>query len=299
MVIRFLKYSKFYFSFSLILVVLSIAALLIFGLNWGIDFVGGSVLKISYLDSRPTQTDLSLQLKDLGLNNFSLRLRGENEIVIRMPEIEQTLKDKLSTYFYNSPNVEAEKLSFESVSPVVGGETKSKALRAVVYAIIAIILYVAFVFRRVSKPVSSWQYGIATVIALFHDVLIPVGFFAILGHYLGVEFSVPILTALLTIFGYSVNDTVVVFDRIRENLVLGRGETFSDVVDESLNQTLVRSINTSFTTLLVLLALYFFGGESLSWFALALIVGTIAGTYSSIFLASPLLVKWLSVTHRT
>ena len=298
MVINFIKYSKFYFSFSLILVVLSITALLVFGLNWGIDFVGGSVLKVSYLDARPSQTDLSLQLKDLGLNNFSLRLRGENEIVIRMPEISQDLKDKLSNYFYNSPNVEPEKLSFESVSPVVGEETKAKALRAVIYAVIAIILYVAFVFRKVSRPVSSWQYGIATVIALIHDVLIPVGLFALLGHYLEVEFSVPILTALLTIFGYSVNDTVVVFDRIRENLVLGKGETFSDVVDESLNQTLVRSINTSFTTLLVLLALYFFGGESLSWFALALIVGTIAGTYSSIFLASPLLVRWLHLTHR-
>jgi preprotein translocase subunit SecF len=298
MVVRFLKFSKFYFIFSLFLAVLSITALLLFDLNWGIDFVGGSVLKISYSENRPSHTDLSTELNNIGLNNFSLRLRGENEIVIRMSEIGQDLKNKISEYFYNSPNVENEKLSFESVSPIVGEETKSKALRAVFYSVIAIILYVAFVFRKVSKPIRSWQYGIATVVALVHDVLIPLGLFAILGHYLGIEFSVPILTALLTIFGYSVNDTVVVLDRIRENLLLGRGEDFSDLVNISLNQTLVRSINTSFTTFLVLLAIYLFGGESLSWFALALIAGVIAGTYSSIFLASPLLVKWLAFAYR-
>ncbi|GAG34222.1 unnamed protein product, partial [marine sediment metagenome] len=163
----------------------------------------------------------------------------------------------------------------------------------------AIVIYVAVVFRKVSKPIKSWQYGIATVIALIHDVLIPVGVLAVLGHFWSVEFSIPILTALLTIFGYSVNDTVVVFDRIRENLIVGKGETFDQVVNESLNQTLVRSINTSCTTLFVLLALFFFGGQTLNWFALALIIGTIAGTYSSMFLASTLLARWLAFSHRT
>jgi len=296
---KFVKFAKFYFSFSLLLAILSIVAILVFGLNWGIDFVGGSLLELKYSSDRPTQAEIKTQLEEFGLENFSLRLRGEDEVVVRMPDIPQAKKDEISGYFYNLENINKEALSFESVSPVIGQETKSKALKAIIYSIIAIVLYVAIVFRRVSRPVRSWQYGIATVIALIHDVLIPVGIFAILGHYLNVEFSIPILTALLTIFGYSVNDTVVVFDRIRENLILSHNETFDEIVDASLNQTLVRSINTSFTTLLVLLALFFFGGATLTWFSLALIIGTIAGTYSSIFLASTLLVKWLGMTHRT
>jgi len=297
---RFLKYSKIYFSISLSLAILSIVAVLIFGLNWGIDFVGGSILDVSYSQTElmPSQQDINSKLKEIGLDNFSVRLQGEMGIVVRIPEVPQALKDKLLDYFYNAEGVDIEKIGLESVSPVIGGETKTKAINAIFYAVIAIVIYVAIVFRKVSKPIKSWQYGIATVIALIHDVLIPVGALAILGHFWGVEFSIPILTALLTIFGYSVNDTVVVFDRIRENLIMGKGETFDQIVDESLNQTLVRSINTSFTTLFVLLALFFFGGESLTWFSFALIIGTIAGTYSSIFLASTLLAKWLAFSHR-
>ncbi len=297
----FLKYSKVYFSFSLILAVLSIAAVLVFGLNWGIEFVGGSVLDVSYstTEIRPSQQEIISELEKIGLDNFSVRLSGDYGIAMRIPEVSQDMKDKVLYYFYNAEGVEKEKIGLESVSPVIGGETKTKAINAILYAVIAIVIYVAVVFRKVSKPIKSWQYGIATVIALMHDVLIPVGALAILGHFAGVEFSIPILTALLTIFGYSVNDTVVVFDRIRENLIIGKGETFDQVIDESLNQTVVRSINTSLTTLFVLLALFFFGGQSLNWFSFALIIGTIAGTYSSIFLASTLLAKWLAFSHRS
>ena len=295
----FVKYSKIYFIFSGVLALASILAVVFYGLNWGIDFVGGSVLKVAYIEERPTTQELSEQLSSLlGLENFSVRFSSDREVSVKMPEVSQDIKDKLSNYFYNVPGVEKETISFESVSPIIGEESKAKAKRAVIFSIVAIVIYVAFVFRKVSRPVKSWQYGIATVIALVHDVLIPVGAFAVLGHFSGIEFSIPILTALLTIFGYSVNDTVVVFDRIRENLIRGAGTTFNEVINESLNQTLVRSINTSFTTLLVLLAIFFFGGASLGDFSLVLIIGVIAGTYSSIFLASTLLAQWLVLQQR-
>ena len=286
----FVKYSKIYFIFSGILVLASILAIVFYGLNWGIDFVGGSVLKITYTDERPSTQELSENLSSfLGLENLSVRFSGEKEVTVKMPEVSQDIKDKLSDYFYNIPEVEKETMSFESVSPIIGGESKAKAQRAIIFSIIAIVFYVAFVFRKVSNPIKSWQYGIATVIALIHDVLIPVGLLAVLGHFSGVEFSIPILTALLTIFGYSVNDSVVVFDRIRENLLKGIGKDYFDTVNISLNQTLKRSLNTSLTTLLALLSIFFFGGTALHFFALALIIGIISGTYSSFFLASPLL----------
>lgn len=298
MKIAFLKYSKIYFIFSGLLVLVSIGAIFIYGLNLGIDFKGGTVLQVAYTDGRPAHNELVKDIENLGLENFTLRFKGEKIAVIRAADIEETKKQKISDYFYQAENIDKASISFESVSPIIGRETKDKAFRAIFYSIIAIIIYVAIVFRKVSKPIRSWQYGIATVIALIHDVLIPIGLFALLGYYLDIEFSIPILTALLTVFGYSVNDTVVVFDRIRENLILGKGDIFDQTVNISLNQTLMRSINTSLTTLFVLLALFFLAGQSLTWFSLALIVGIIAGTYSSIFLAAPLLVKWLAFSHR-
>lgn len=295
----FVKYSKIYFFFSGFLILSSIASLLAFGFNWGIDFVGGSVLRVTYIEERPTTQELSEELYSLlGLENLFIRFSGEKGMSIKMPEISQETQDKISNHFYESPEIERGTISFESVSPIVGGESKARARKAIIYSIIAIIIYVAFIFRKVSRPVRSWQYGIATVIALFHDVLIPVGIISILGHFRGVEFSIPVLTALLIIFGYSVNDTVVVFDRIRENLIRGTGTTFNEIINESLNQTLVRSINTSFTTLLVLLAIFFFGGANLGYFSLVLIIGVIAGTYSSIFLASTLLSRWLVLQQK-
>jgi preprotein translocase subunit SecF len=295
----FLKFSKAYFFFSGALVLASVFAIIFWGLNWGIDFVGGSVLRMDYRADRPSQIDISEELNNLGLENFTVRLNGEKGVAVRIAGLVPKKQEELSHYFYEHPEVERETIIFESVSPIIGKETKGKARTAIIFSVIAIVLYVAFVFRKVSRPVSSWQYGIATVIALSHDVLIPVGLFALLGHWKGIEFSIPILTAILTIFGYSVNDTVVVFDRVRENLIRGGYSDFQEAADKSLNQTLIRSINTSFTTLLVLLAIYFFGGQSLSYFSLALIAGVLAGTYSSMFLAVPLLVFWLRIKHKT
>ncbi len=180
----------------------------------------------------------------------------------------------------------------ETIGPAISSQLKKRSVKAAIAVILAIVLYIAYAFRKVSKPVKSWKYGITAIIALFHDVLITMGIFAILGKYLDVEIDIPFVVAMLTILGYSVNDTIVVFDRIRENLIKHGYDRFAQMVNKGVNETLVRSLNTSVTTLLVLSALFFFGGESIHYFSLALIIGIILGTYSSIFLASPLLVVW-------
>jgi len=180
----------------------------------------------------------------------------------------------------------------ETIGPSISAHLKERAWEIGLFVVIAIVLFIAYAFRRVSKPVSSWKFGITAIIALVHDVTIVVGLFVLLGHYLNVEVNIPFVVALLTILGYSVNDTIVVFDRIRENLIRMGYQKFEEVVNKGVNDTLLRSFNTSFTTILVLLALFLFGGESIKYFALALIAGTVVGTYSSIFLASPLLVVW-------
>jgi len=181
---------------------------------------------------------------------------------------------------------------FDSIGPVIGNELKTSAVWAIVVALIAIVLYIGWAFRKVSRPVSSFKYGIIATVALFHDVIITLGVFAILGHFYNVEVGIPFVAALLAILGYSVNDTIVVFDRTRENLIKSGISDFEEVVNKSVNETLIRSLNTSFTTLLILTVLFLFGGETIKYFVVALIVGISAGTYSSIFIASPLLVTW-------
>ncbi|MCK5413596.1 MAG: protein translocase subunit SecF [Candidatus Pacebacteria bacterium] len=190
----------------------------------------------------------------------------------------------------NEKNIEEKRADI--IGPVIGNELKSTAKLAIVIALIAIVLYIGWAFRKVSKPVSSFKYGIIATIALFHDVIITLGVFSVLGYLYNVEVGISFVAALLAILGYSVNDTIVVFDRTRENLLKARDDDFEKTVNKSINETLVRSINTSFTTLLVLFTLFLFGGETIKYFIVALIVGITAGTYSSIFIASPLLVTW-------
>ena len=218
-------------------------------------------------------------------------------MLIRMKDISeethQTVLQKLSE------DNEIEERRFESIGPVIGQELKEKTKILIVIALFSIVLYIAFAFRRLQRPLKSWQYGLASLLALFHDVLIPIGVFSILGKFYGVQITIPVIAALLTVLGYSINNTVVVFDRIRENLIRTVGGNFTETVNKSLNQTLTRCLNTSLTTLLVLLAIFFFGGVTLKYFALVLIIGITAGTYSSIFLASPLLASWLDWRHRT
>jgi preprotein translocase subunit SecF len=192
-----------------------------------------------------------------------------------------------------------QEMRFESIGPVIGEELKDKAIRAIIAVLVAIILYIAWAFRKVSEPVSSWKYGVTAIIALAHDVIIPTGIFVVLGQILGIELDILFVTALLTILGFSVNDTIVVFDRTRENLARDHHQhDFEFIVNKSVNETIRRSIITSVTTFVVLLAIYLFGGESIKYFVLALMVGVVVGTYSSIFLASPLLVVWEHFSRR-
>jgi len=307
--IQFTKYRKIYFGFSGALIIASIIVLFIFGLKPGIDFTGGSILEIEYIEERASNEEILEKLKEFDLGNIYIQQTGEKGIIIRMRDIDEEMHQQIlsvltqeavldeGTGVLNITEGLVEEIRFESIGPVIGQELKDKTKIVVVVALLSMIIYIALAFRRVQRPLRSWQYGIASVFALFHDVLIPLGIFAVLGRFYGIEISIPVITALLAVLGYSINNTVVVFDRIRENL-LTRGEVFEQTVDRSLNQTLARQINTSLTTLLVAGAIFFLGGETLKYFALALILGISAGTYSSIFLAGPILVAWLKVRHK-
>ncbi len=283
----------------------AIVSLLIWGLKPSIDFTGGSLMEIKFNTERPAIDQIQSGLSDLNLGELRVQPAGDRNIILRFKTVDeethQKILSQLKSKFKDVKNDSGPVLieeRFESIGPIIGKELARKAWMAIVLASIAIILYIAFAFRKVSKPVESWKYGIAAVIALIHDILIVVGLFAILGHFAGFEVDSLFITALLTILGFSVHDTIVVFDRTRENLAKHYSADFEEVVNDSINQTIARSINTSLSTLLVLIALYFLGGKTIANFALALIVGIIVGTYSSIFVASPLVVTWHNLSKK-
>ena len=282
------------------MIIMSIIALVAFGLKLCIDFTGGSLLEIEFAIPRPNNQQINDILTTNGINNAIVQPIGEKEVEIRFKDIDEAthqkvlaeLKNNLKpTEFKEGDTVLTEK-RFDSIGPSIGNELKKKTVWAIIIVSIAIIAYIAWAFRKVSKPIASWKYGVIAVVALIHDIIITVGLFAILGKFYGIEANAPFIAALLTIFGYSNNDTIVVFDRIRENLIRHRGDDFEDIVDRSINEVIVRSINTSVTVLLALFVLLLFGGATIRDFVLALIFGVIIGTYSSVFLASPLLVVW-------
>ena len=288
---------KIWLISSGLLVLIAIISLFVWGLKFGIDFTGGSILEVSYSKERPTMMAVQEALAGLDLSDVRLQPSGEKDYILRFEEIEETTHQNILTSLEaikidGAQDNTLSELRFEAVGPIIGQELKVKALQAIVLVLLFIILYIAYAFRKVSKPVASWKYGLAAIVALVHDILVVIGVFSILGHFMNVEVDILFVTALLTILGFSVHDTIVTFDRIRENLFRNQDQDFNEIVNDSINQTVIRSINTSFTTLLALLAVYFFGGKSIQNFALALILGVIAGTYSSIFLASPLLVIW-------
>jgi len=294
---KIIYHRKIYFIISTILCIISIVSLATWGLNLGIDFTGGTLMEITFKESRPQNQEIAMALKDLDLGKIVVQPSGEQAAILRFKDVSefthQEILKNLKESFKNEN--EEEILSeerFESIGPVIGQELKSKAFWAISIVLVAIIFYIAWAFRKVSYLVSSWKYGFVAIIALLHDILIVLGLFSILGQFFPIEVGTPFVAALLTILGYSVNDTIVVFDRIRENLYKYEVGNFQDSVNESVNQTIRRSFNTSLTTLLVLLAVYFLGGTSIKYFILALIAGVIVGTYSSIFIASPLLVAW-------
>ncbi len=277
-------------SISGVMVVVGLVALGIWQLKLGIDFTGGSLLEVAYSSQAPSLENLTATFSSLDIHDPEIKPSGERGIIVRFKTIDEPTHQKLIAELKKTDSALVER-SFDSIGPVIGAELKQKSIFAIVLALLMILLYIAFVFRKVSHPVASWKYGTSAILAVFHDLIFLLGIFALLGTFGGVEINSSFIPAFLTVLGFSVHDTIVVFDRIRENLTKFRG-SFDEIVNKSLNETIVRSINTSFTVLLVLLAIFLFGGETIKTFALALFLGIAVGTYSSIFVASPLLVVW-------
>lgn len=287
------NHRKIFYAISIILVTTSIVAVFVWGLKPSIDFTGGSLLQVIFEDASPNITEIKEALNNLNHKDASVRTSTDGYI-IRLEEISPADKDQIiESFSFDGKYIPKEK-TFSTIGPTLGDEAINKSWISVILVLFAIVLFIAFAFRKVSRPVSSWVYGVVTIVALLHDVLIPTGLFAVLGNFKGFEVDTLFVTALLVILGFSVHDTIVVFDRVRENLKenedRGGKKPFDQIIGESINQTLIRSINTSFTTLLAVLALYIFGPETVRNFTLALLVGIFIGTYSSIFIGSTLLV---------
>lgn len=287
-----IKNKKIFITISTVLVVASIVVLSVFGLKFGIDFKGGALFEAEYAGSRPAVSEVQKSLEGLSLGEVLVQPTGVNGYIIKSRELSDAEHTALLAALSEGGKYQVLEKSFTSIGPSVGDELKRKAIFSIVAVMLAIILFIAYAFSKISKPVSSWKYGLIAVVTLMHDILIPAGMFALMGHYLGAEVDTLFVVALLTILGLSVSDTIVVFDRIRENIRNHISNDFEQTVGTSLSQTFTRSINTSLTVILVLLSLFFFGPESTKNFALVLTVGLFVGTYSSIFLASPLLVVW-------
>jgi len=288
---------KLWYSISSILVGVSIIATLIWGLRLGIDFTGGSLMEVNYSQARPSIDQMETAFKEVGINNVKVQPSGDLDFILRYENVDQAkhqeIVAKISKLNIENINVNDNKLTenrFESIGPTVGNELKQKAIQAIILVLVCILLYIAYAFRQVSRPVQSWKYGLAAIIALVHDIAIVIGLFAFLGKFLNVEVDSLFVTALLTVLGFSIHDTILTFDRIRENLFKSRTyDNFEEIINVSINQTMIRSLNTSLTTFLALMAILLFGGASTRYLALALSIGVVVGTYSSIFIASPIL----------
>ncbi len=295
-----IRYKKVFFFITTLVAVAAIVAIATFGLHLSIDFTGGALAQIRYEGARPTQEVLTKNLQEAGFTNFSLREVGTDGFTLRAQTLSTEQRTNLPALLSHQTGTgHVEQLS--EIGPTIGTELRNKSIMAVGLVLLCILLFIAFAFRKVSKPVSSWMYGLMAIVGLTNNVIVTTGFFALLGHLTGAQVDSLFVTAVLTVLGFSVHDTIVVFDRVRENLHInqerGRKEEFEQVAGRSLAQTFVRSINTSLTVIFTLLVLYFIGPSSTKDFSLTLLVGIIAGTYSSIFLATPLLVqveKWRS-----
>ncbi len=283
-----IKNKSIFLTISLIIVAASIAVVFIFGLKLGIDFKGGSQSEISYT-TRPSIETVKESVAKAGFADAIIQPIGTDTYLVKTKDLLADEHTKLLAALNIKDSGMTEK-NFNSIGPSVGRELKSKAIVSIIAVALAIILFIAYAFRKVSKPVSSWKYGLIAIVTLIHDIAIPSGVFALLIHFRGAEVDTLFVVALLTVLGLSVSDTIVVFDRIRENLNSHKNESFAETVGKSLSQTFTRSINTSLTVILVLLSLFFFGPTTTTNFALVLVVGMFFGTYSSIFVASPILV---------
>lgn len=295
-----IKHKKIFIGASVVLVILSFVSLFIFGLKLGIDFKGGALTEVVYKAERPAQSALEKSLAVINFGSVLLQPTGDLGYLIKTRDLNDSEHILLLKTLSGDKQDVLTEMSFNSIGPSVGQELARKAILAIILVSLAIIFFIAFAFRKVSNPsavghhgVASWKYGIIAIVTLLHDVAIPIGLFVILSHYFGAEVDTLFVVAILTILGLSVSDTIVIFDRIRENLRNQANVSkinFRETVGKSLGQSFARSISTSLTVILVLLALFFFGPATTKYFALMLTAGMFFGTYSSIFLASPLLV---------
>lgn len=281
-----IKYRKVFVIISTVLVALSIAFMVYFGLNFGIDFKGGSLLEVEYTTVRPDQNTIKYATELSSITGALVQPVGEMGYSIKMRDI----TDQERVTLLNNLGGDAVEKSFTAIGPSVGAELVRKSIICFVLVSLGIIFWIAFSFRKVSKPVSSWKYGFIAIASLIHDTVIAAGAFSLFGYLTGNEVDTLFVVAILTTLGLSVSDTIVVFDRIRENIRIGQFKTFEETVGRSLEQVITRSIITSSTVIIVLLSLVFWGPESTKVFSMVLTVGMFFGTYSSIFLASPLLV---------
>ena len=296
-----IKHKLFFLGFSGLLTIASITVLVMWGLKPGIDFTGGSFLEAEFSDVRPPTEEIRSAVESLDLGTVILQPTGERGIILRFRHVDEPMHQAIVKALTGLPGNERgiDEKRFDAIGPTIGATLRQRAIGAIVLTIAVIVLYIAWAFRHISKPVASWKYGVVTIVALLHDLAVPVGAFAAFGHFWGTEVDVLFITALLTILGFSVHDTIVVFDRIRENLrKLRKAEPYTETVNRSIRETFVRSVLTSFTVLLVLAIVFFLGGISTRDFTLALIIGITMGTYSSIFVASPLLVLWEDLTKK-
>lgn len=293
-----IKNKSIFIGISTALTIASIVILFVFPLKFGIDFKGGALAEVSYVGIRPTATEIVDTLKPLNIGEALVQSEGDSGYIIKTRDLSEAERVSLFASLSENGKYNVTEKSFNSIGPSVGSELRKKAIISIILVSLAIIFFIAYAFRKVSRPVSSWKYGLIAIATLLHDVMIPVGIFAVLSHFAHVEVDTLFVVAVLTILGLSVSDTIVVFDRVRENIQARTNEPFADVVGKSLTQVYQRSINTSLTVILVLLALVFFGPASTKYFALMLSAGMFFGTYSSIFLASPLLVVWQKVTDK-
>ena len=283
---------KIFLVVSGALVAASVLALVLWGLKLDIDFTGGSLWEVKFENVPPQNAEILAALADYKIEPVVFQPVGDKGLIMKFRSVNENTHEAMKRDLVIIGPME--ELRFDSIGPTIGRELQNKSLKAILYVLVLIVAYIAWAFRKVSRPVSSWKYGLIAVVALMHDVTIPTGVFAALGRFYGIEVGAFFVTAMLTVMGFSVHDTIVVFDRIRENLRRRAADDFSVTINNSVNETLARSINTSLTVLLVLSAIYFLGGATIKYFALALILGVFFGTYSSIFVAGPLLAYWAS-----
>jgi preprotein translocase subunit SecF len=286
MVIPFFKYRKFYYLLSSLLILFIFFSFFIFKLNFGIEFKGGSILELEFSEKRPETKLISEKLAPLNLGDAMVQPAGEKGVILRMREIDKETHQKILENLKSLG--ELKEIQFESIGPTISKELKEKSIFLVILSILVIVLYIALAFRNLSPSVPTLKCGIIVLLCLCHDVILPLG----LGNILGVQVSIPVVIALLTIVGYSINNVVVVYDRFREIFQKFPKKPIPQAIDEAISQTLTRQINTSLTTLFPLFSIFLFLGEDLKYFSLTLILGILIGTYSSIFLALPILGSW-------